>query len=189
MKTISTLLLASFPLFFPGMNATAQNCNSTPGSNGISLALTGGITIDGNMSDWTAYLNEPDNNSYDASGSNDLDAPQSTKDLLRLTFTEDANYLYFNLQRVGPSAGAIGIVLYLDINNNDLMEVGEPVYHISWSGTSGDVSIELLNYLPAVSGINPNTLSQHLDGSKLMGIVLPCRPGRWKQHGQRICRW
>ncbi len=173
MKTISTLLLASFTLFFFGTNATAQNCNTTAGGNGISSALTGGISIDGNMADWAPYLNDPDNNSYDASGSNDQDAPfsEDARDLLRLTFTEDANYLYFNLQRAGSTSNTIDIVFYLDINNNDLMESGEPVYHISWAGTNGSVSIEVLNYQPSTAGIHHNTLSQHIDGSKLMGTL------------------
>jgi hypothetical protein len=171
MKTIFTLLLASFILI--GKNTTAQSCDTPTGGNGSTSAFTGGITIDGNMSDWAAYLNDPDNNTYDGTGTSDLDAPISDagRDLVRFTFTEDANHLYFYLQRAGSSSNTVDIVFYLDVNNNDLMEFGEPVYHINWSGSNGNVSVQVQNYQPSLLSILVNTLTQNLDGKKLMGTL------------------
>ena len=119
----------------------------TSGGNGAILS-TNSIVIDGNMSDWTSYLNDPDNNTYD--GSPDLDAPVGDvgRDLTRFVMTEGANGLYMYFSRAGSTNNSVDFITYLDINNNDKMELNEPVVTMSWSGANGNCSIKIYDYIP-----------------------------------------
>lgn len=170
MKKIFTLfaltaLIEPFPVF--------SQCNYTSGGNGLSTSLSYPITMDGNMADWSPYLNDPDNNSYDGTAGIDLDAPiaDAGRDLVRFTFTEDATNLYIFLERAGSTANSVDIVFYVDINNNNIMEYREPVYHINWSGSNGNVTVEVKDYNPSLLNILLNTLSLNLDGASLMGTL------------------
>jgi hypothetical protein len=111
-----------------------------------SLSLTGfatfdiqpsTISIDGNFNDWTSILSDPTKVVYDGPWSNltDLDHPKWTsRDLTRFAATQDSTYMYFYFQRVyGPAS--VDFFVYMDANNNGLMETGEPLAHFSW--TSG----------------------------------------------------
>lgn len=172
MKKIFTLLYIIICSFTIHQSALSQ-CNYTSGGNGSSTSITNPIIMDGTMSDWMSYLNDPDNNSYDNTAGIDLDAPISDagRDLTRFSFTEDAGYLYIYLERAGSTNNAVDIVFYVDINNNDLMEYREPVYHINWSGANGNVSVNVKDYNPSLLGAWANTLSLNLDGSKLLGSL------------------
>ncbi len=173
MKTIFTLLISLLFTSLIGEKAFSQNCNISAGGNGVSTALPAAITINGNMSDWAPYLNDPDNNSYDNTAGQDLDWPiaDAGRDLTRFTFTEDANNLYIYLERAGSSNNTVDIIYYADINNNDIMESREPVVHINWSGASGNVSMSILEYVPALSLLQ-NSITANLDGSSLWGTLL-----------------
>lgn len=172
MKKIFTLLYIIICSFTLQQSAFSQ-CNYTSGGNGSSTSITNPINMDGIMSDWASYLNDPDNNSYDNTLGIDLDAPiaDAGRDLVRFTFTEDASNLYIFLERAGSTANAVDIVFYVDINNNDIMDYREPVYHINWSGSNGNVSVAVKDYNPSILGILQNTLSLNLDGAKLMGTL------------------
>jgi|GEM_PF-2556318 len=169
MKTIFTFI-AVVTLSVLGVNkANSQNCGNSYASAGTPV----GLTMDGNMSDWTGYLAQVGNNAYDNTLGIDLDAPiaDAGRDLVRFAFTEDAQNLYIFLERAGSTANSVDIVFYIDINNNDLMESREPVYHINWGGSNGNVSIAVKDYNPSLLGNLVNTLSLNLDGTMLMGTL------------------
>jgi hypothetical protein len=170
MKTTITLLLFPVTALLFNLPADAQ-CNYASGGDGVSISYVNSITIDGNMSDWTAFLNDPDNNSYDNTSGVDKDAPVSDvgRDLTRFAFTEDADYLYFYLARAGSTSNSTDILFYVDVNNNDFMDFKEPVYHISWSGSNGNAVIEVYDYNPAL--LSGNQISSTLDGERLMGTL------------------
>jgi len=147
-------------------------CNYTTGGNGISKFAGTPITIDGVMADWTPFFNDADNNSYDNTNGTDLNAPISDagRDLTRLVITSDLNNLYLYIQRAGSSSNKIDVIMYLDINNNDMMEWGEPVFQFDWSGSNGVVAASVHNYIPAAILLD-NSITQNLDGSSLLGTL------------------
>jgi hypothetical protein len=81
------------------------------------------------------------------------------------------NNLYVYIERAGSSANTIDFIFYIDVNNNDVMEYREPVYHISWSGANRNVTVKTKNYNPSILNILLNTISVNLDGAKLMGTL------------------
>ena len=163
----SVIILASV---LSSLSASSQ-CNYALGGDGASSSYLNSIVIDGNLSDWTIYLNDPDNNTYDNTSGTDMDAPIADvgRDLTRHTFTEDADFLYFYLQRAGSTSNSTDILYYIDVNNNDMMDYKEPVFHISWSGSNGNATIEVYDYIPALLG--SNQMSSNVDGSRLMGTL------------------
>jgi len=171
MKKIFTLCVIAFTLCL-NEKGFAQ-CNYSSGANGTSTATAGGITIDGTISDWSPFLNDPDNNSYDNTGGVDLDGKISDigRDLTRFAFTEDVNNLYIYLQRAGSTNNSVDILLYADINNNSVMDNREPVIHMNWSGANGNVTIDIYNYVPTPVG-TLNDVTLNLDGLPLMGTLL-----------------
>jgi len=171
MKKIFTPLIIIAAAILLNLSAIAQ-CNYTLGGDGVSSSFVNSIIIDGNMNDWSIFLNDPDNNSYDNTSGSDMDAPISDagRDLTRLTFTEDASFLYFYIERFGSTSNSVDILLYIDINNNDIMDIKEPVFHITWSGSNGNASVDVYDYIPSLLG--SNQMSSNIDGSKLMGTLL-----------------
>ncbi|MER3463807.1 MAG: hypothetical protein C4329_04690 [Chitinophagaceae bacterium] len=167
MKQIFTLL-SLLTLTWSLHKAEAQ-CNYSSGSNGMSVGSQS-ITMDGNMSDWNAILNDPHNNTYD--GNPDLDQPLSDagRDLVRFAFTEDASYLYMYLKRAGSSSNKVDILFYSDINNNEFMDFREPIVHIDWSGSNGNVNIAINDYQPNLNELL-NSVLQNNDGAMLHGTV------------------
>jgi hypothetical protein len=170
MKKIFTLCAAVLTLSL--IEKGFSQCNYSSGANGTSTATAGGITVDGNTSDWSLFLNDPDNNSYDNTGGIDLDGSISDigRDLTRFAFTEDANYLYIYLQRAGSTSNSVDILFYADINNNSVMDLREPVIHINWSGANGNATLDVYNYIPTLLG-TLNNLTLNLDGLPLMGTL------------------
>jgi hypothetical protein len=149
-------------------------CNYTTGGNGISKFAGIPIIIDGQMADWSLFLNDADNNSYDNTNGTDLNAPISDagRDLTRLVITSDFNHLYLYMERAGSSSNKVDFILYMDINNNDFMDSGEPVLQLDWSGSNGTVGVSIHNYVPSATS-SSNSISQNLDGSSLWGTLTP----------------
>jgi hypothetical protein len=175
MKHFFTLLVFICSIFI-NQNAISQ-CNYSSGSNGISAGFSIPITIDGNMNDWTTYLSDPDNNSYDNTSGIDLDGSISDigRNLTRFIFTEDASNLYIHLQRAGSTNNSADILFYADINDNGLMDSREPVVHLSWNGANGNVSIAIRDYQTSLLGGLVNSITANLDGSMLHGTISSAR--------------
>ena len=172
MKTFFTLIITIFVSLLLSQEVFSQ-CNFSSGANGISKGLSSPITIDGDMSDWTTYLSDPDNSSYDNTLGIDLDGSISDvgRDLSRFTFTEDANNFYIYLQRAGSSNNSVDMAFYADVNDNGSMEANEPVIHLNWSGSNGHVNVDIYNYNVSLLGGLLNSITANLDGSMLMGSV------------------
>lgn len=145
-------------------------CGSA-GGNGAILT-TNSIVIDGNMSDWTSILNDPDNNTWDATP--DLDAATITnsgRDLLRFAFAPGSAGLYFYFSRAAASSNTVDFLVYLDVNNNNLMESNEPVFDISWWGNNGKTIIDVYNYTPYNATGDPLVSNGKTDGYTLPGTL------------------
>ena len=160
-------MIVAYPL-----SSTAQ-CSFPIGGDGSSISISNSIIIDGNMSDWSIFFNDPDNNTFDNTSGSDLDAPvaDAGRDLTKFAFTEDANFLYIYLERAGSTNNATDILFYVDINNNDMMDLKEPVFHISWSGANGNAAIDVYDYNPYLLNSTYDQLSLNLDGKRLMGTL------------------
>jgi len=113
MKHIVTSLI----LLITGLSSYSQ---CTSGGDGIAISTP--ITVDGNVSDWSAVIAE----------------------------TWSTLYLYFS--RAGSATNAVDALLYIDVNNNSLMETNEPVIAISWSGSNGNGKVDIYNYVQASAG-------------------------------------
>jgi uncharacterized repeat protein (TIGR01451 family) len=134
------------------------------------------ITIDGDMSDWSAVLADPLQTSDDgpAQGLPDRDAPvQSTgRDLSTFSWTYDANYFYMYIERVGSAKNRQRYWFYLDVNFDGLMQTGEPVFHVSWWGNKRDTESWLYLY-SAVSpgGDSLGDAAGFADGWTMPGMI------------------
>jgi uncharacterized repeat protein (TIGR01451 family) len=114
------------------------------------------ITLDGSMGDWAPVLTDPDNATCDGpiGGLIDRDAPvQSTgRDLVQFAYTWDATNLYLFTGRSGSSNNVQRFIYYADIDNDGLMETGEPIIGVNWQGSTGLVEVYLFQYSAIAAG-------------------------------------
>ena len=143
MKQFVTLMLTATLV----ANVYAQ---CTPGGDGIAVSTP--ITIDGDVSDWSAVIADADNYSVDATP--DMDAPISDigRNFTKFAFTQTWSNLHLYFARAGSATNAVDALLYLDVDNNNLMETNEPVIAISWSGSNGNGKVDIYNYVEATPG-------------------------------------
>jgi len=149
------------------------------------------IALDGDMSDWTAVLADPDNNVCDGSagGLIDRDAPvQSTgRDLTHFAYTWDATNIYLFTERVGSANNTQSFVYYADTDNDGLMETGEPVIGVTWRGSNQLVNVYVYTYVSLAPAGDPVADSNGFgDGYTLPGSFAnvpptgnPNRSGDW----------
>jgi len=134
------------------------------------------IVVDGNTNDWAAVLAEPSQTSVDgpAGGLIDRDAPvQSTgRDLTMFAWTYDATYFYMYIRRTGSSSNRQLFWYYLDIDGDRRMESGEPVFHVSWWGSSRQTQFVLYRYnATSVLGDSLTDGGGFADGYNMPGTV------------------
>ncbi|MDH4107220.1 MAG: hypothetical protein OEW35_02795 [Gammaproteobacteria bacterium] len=114
------------------------------------------IGVDGDLSDWTAVLADIDNNVCDgpSGGLTDRDAPvQSTgRDLTHFAYTWDNGNIYLFTERFGTSNNTQSFVYYADVDNDLLMETGEPVIGVSWQGNNRSVAVYIFSYVSDAPG-------------------------------------
>lgn len=114
------------------------------------------INVDGDLSDWVAVHGDPDNNVCDgpSGGIPDRDSPiQSTgRDLTHFAYTWDGDNIYLFTERFGSSSNIQSFVYYADINNNGLMETGEPVIGVTWKGSNRQVNVYIFSYVSLAPG-------------------------------------
>ena len=116
------------------------------------------ITLDGNMGDWSAVLLDPVNAQTDPQGSTapstDRDALiNATSDLLDFAYTWDTASLFFYARRQSSATGTLRVLVYVDRNNNGLMESTDQVVKIDWKPQSAVTSVN--PYLPALPPGDP----------------------------------
>jgi len=149
------------------------------------------VNVDGNIADWAPVHADPDNNVCDgpANGLIDRDAPvQSTgRDLTHFAFTWDLNNIYLFTERVGSAKNVQNFVYYADIDNDGLMETGEPIVGASWQGNNRRVSIYVFTYVAQAPAGDPMVDGMGFgDGYTLPGSFAnvpannnPNRSGTW----------
>lgn len=117
------------------------------------------INVNGNMADWAPVHADLDNNVCDgpSGGLIDRDAPvQSTgRDLTHFAYTWDANNIYLYTARVGSASNTQSFVYYADIDNDALMETGEPVIGVTWQGSNRRINVYLFTYVSSAPGGDP----------------------------------
>jgi len=117
------------------------------------------ITVDGDVSDWASVLADPDNNVCDgpANGLTDRDAPvQSTgRDLTHFAYTWDATNIYLFTERFGSASNIQSFVYYADIDNDGLMETGEPVIGVTWRGSNRTINVYTFTYVAQAPAGDP----------------------------------
>ena len=149
------------------------------------------INVDGNMGDWAPVHADVDNNVCDgpANGLTDRDAPvQSTgRDLTQFAFTFDANNIYLFTERFGSASNTQSFAYYGDVDNDGLMETGEPVIGVTWQGSNRRINVYVFSYVSQASGGDPMVDSNGFgDGYTLPGSFAnvpstgsPTRSGTW----------
>ena len=152
------------------------------------LTLTS-INVNGNMGDWASVHADQDNNVCDGAGSSDRDAPvQSTgRDLTHFAFTYDANNIYLFTERVGAPSNTQTFVYYADVDNDGLMETGEPVIGVTWQGSNRRINVYVFTYVSQAPGGDPMVdANGFADGYTLPGSFAnvpstgsPMRSGNW----------
>lgn len=112
------------------------------------------IAIDGEMGDWYSLPNITTNAgqfSEDCQQGTacDRDPPNSTgRDLKKFSFTWDANYIYFYVERFASTSNTTDWLFYLDRNANGFMESSEPIFRVQWSGSNRSTNAYLCPYFP-----------------------------------------
>ncbi|MGE5106706.1 MAG: hypothetical protein ACM3H8_04125, partial [Sphingobacteriales bacterium] len=145
-------------------------CGSSGGNGAITS--TNSIVIDGNMSDWTTYVNDPDNNTWD--GTPDRDSATITdpgRDMLRYIMTQGSAGLYMYFSRAASNNNTLDFLIYLDINNNAKMDKNEPVVDISWNGANRKGAVSIYNYNPANAAGDSISHNGTTDGYTLPGTL------------------
>ena len=149
-----SIVLLLFGLF-QTVRVFAQNCGSPPcptvapplcscGFDDGEFTLNQSIVLDGCFDDWSAVLSDPDNNTCD--GPYDIDGPLIDRDapvqgsgrnLVHFAVTWDNNNFYVYTTRAGSSGSNIDrFIYYADVNNDGLVQTGEPVLLVEWKGSN-----------------------------------------------------
>jgi uncharacterized repeat protein (TIGR01451 family) len=121
------------------------------------------ITINGNMSDWTAapdILNNAGQFTTDCQVGEacELDAISgSGRDLGRFSFTWDANNLYLYVYRHTGNTSTTDWLFYLDEDASGTMDTGERIFRIQWQGSNRKTNALLCPYFP-VDTVNGDPL-------------------------------
>ena len=161
-----TLFLLALSLTFPGIVYSSDcSCGFVDGQPSIASTLNP-ITIDGDMSDWGFFIADDDNNACDGPAANPGSSPDpwvdrdsqpvsEGRDLVQFTWTYDQTSLLLYTARSDSSSNnnVNKFVYYADIDNDGLMETGEPVIGAVWKGTNRNVDVSMGTYVAyAASG-------------------------------------
>jgi len=163
-------------------------CTCGFGDGAFTLAA---ISVDGNMADWAPVHADLDNNVCDgpSGGLSDRDAPvQSTgRDLTHFAYTWDQNNIYLFTERVGSASNQQTFAYYADVDHDQLMETGEPVIGVTWSGNNRRINVYVFSYVALAPGGDPMADGNGFgDGYTLPGSFAnvpstgnPNRSGTW----------
>lgn len=178
--------IAAVASLFPAFVWAVCTCGFGDGQ--LTLAP---ISVDGNMNDWAPVHADLDNNVCDgpANSLTDRDAPvQSTgRDLTHFAFTFDATNVYLFTERVGSASNTQSFVYYADVDNDTLMETGEPVIGVTWRGSNRTINVYLFTYVSQAPAGDPMVDGNgYADGYTLPGSFAnvpstgnPSRSGTW----------
>jgi uncharacterized repeat protein (TIGR01451 family) len=171
-------ILSALFLFLVGPSSVHAVCDC---GNGDGQPLLTTIGIDGNFNDWAPVLADEDNivcdgPNIDSYGNTlaDLDVPVPAKgrDMTEFAFTWDGTNLYLYTVRTGSSKNTQNFIYYADIDNDGLMETGEPVIGANWQGSNRQVTVSLGTYQAVVPSGDPMVDQNGFgDGYTLPGTV------------------
>jgi hypothetical protein len=152
----------------------AQSCNNTTPlikyTNGTHTGVAP-FTIDGSIADWETNLlgtgtgdavtpfnppaasaaNWSKDGHHNDPGADDLDGPQTVRDLRFFSFTYDDYNVYFYFRRINSGTAQISFAYMMDINADGYMNTGEPVIIITT--TSGGTAISSFTINPYVVNV------------------------------------
>jgi hypothetical protein len=120
--------------------------------------------MDGDLSDWTEVLTNPENVSRDGdgsslgcSGSTDLDCAIAAGDLdlARFAWTWDVDNLYLYVERRATGVRAAFAYVYLDLDSDDLMESSDVVIRLELAVNTRFQDSEAFAYVPSAPGGDP----------------------------------
>lgn len=113
------------------------------------------------------------------SGTGDLDEPLTStgRDLKKFSFTWDATYLYFYVERYASTSNITDWWFYIDSSTagvagtdpDGLMQSGEKLLRVSWQGNTGSTVATLYDYVEVASGGDPLTNAGVGDGYTMPG--------------------
>jgi uncharacterized repeat protein (TIGR01451 family) len=148
-----------------------DTCQCAFGDGLFTLAAPGSITLDGAFGDWGAIFADTDNNTCDGPSHNDggnplgppildRDAPvQSTgRDVTHFAYTWESgtldpnSFIYIFTERSGSASNTQSFAYYADVNNDGLMQTGEPVIGVTWKGSNQNVNVLLYSYQAVAGG-------------------------------------
>jgi len=171
-------ILTALFLFFVGPSSVHAACDC---GNGDGQPLLTTINIDGVFNDWATVLTDEDNIVCDGPNIDsfdnplaDLDVPVPAKgrDMTEFAFTWDGTNLYLYTARTGSSKNTQNFIYYADIDNDGLMETGEPVIGANWKGSNRDVTVSLGTYQAVAASGDPMVDQNGFgDGYTLPGTV------------------
>jgi uncharacterized repeat protein (TIGR01451 family) len=91
----------------------------------------------------------------------DLDCSASAagvgRDLRRFSYTWDSTNLYMYVERFSSSTSKNDWWFYIDSDNDGLMETGETVLNVAWTGANGKTVRQLWSYNPSRAAGDPLT--------------------------------
>lgn len=131
--------------------------------------ITRTIAVDGSFDDWSGaggsylppgnILTNPEQNSSDcqsgAACERDGSLSSTGRDLKAFAFTWDNSYLYFYLERWQNANNVTDWWFYMDSNGDRLMNTGEKVMRVKWTGSNRNTDASLLTYTAVAAGGDP----------------------------------
>ncbi len=111
------------------------------------------ITINGNFDDWPGVMTDPANALTDPIGAADPDNPgTANRDLNLVGFTYNTTNLYVYTRRTSTGSNALEYMIYIDRNNDGVMQSTDMVMDYSFNGAAYQASKSgLYRYNPSVS--------------------------------------
>lgn len=152
-----------------------------------AVLINRSITIDGAFTDWEGtggsynpagnILTNPDQFADDCQSGTTCEGDGSLgggtgRDLKKFAFTWDANNLYFYVERWDNSSNVTDWWFYMDTGGNALMNTGEKVMRVRWSGSNRNTTVTVWNYVPSnPAGDAINGPGGTADGYKMPGTI------------------
>lgn len=176
------LRITAFVLGVVAPLATWAVCTCGFGDGQFTLAT---ISIDGDTADWAPVHADLDNNVCDGvsgdASERDGNIQSTGRDLTHLAYTWDSSNVYLFTERAGSQSNVQSFAYYADIDNDGLMETGEPVIGVTWRGSNRNVDVYVFTYVADAPGGDPMVDTNGFgDGYTLPGSFagVPSQPNR-----------
>ena len=143
-----------------GTDATFSDWTTSDNSTALTVAGDWGTVTDVTNNSGQFTTDAQYQNPCTASPA-DLDCSESAagvgRDLRKFSYTWDSTNLYMYVERFSSATSANDWWFYIDSDNDGLMESGETVLNVSWTGANGKTARQLWTYNPARPAGDPLT--------------------------------